>query len=42
MIPRYFGTVLDWKFIYNKALVDGKYDRARSTTWPPWRIAWRP
>ena len=22
MIPRYFGTVLDWKFIYNKALVD--------------------
>ncbi|MBR2669702.1 MAG: extracellular solute-binding protein [Solobacterium sp.] len=22
MIPRYFGTVLDWKFIYNKELVD--------------------
>ena len=22
MMPRYFGTVLDWKFIYNKALVD--------------------
>ena len=22
MIPRYFGTVLDWKFIYNKEMVD--------------------
>ncbi len=22
MVPRYFGTVLDWKFIYNKELVD--------------------
>ncbi|MBQ3374972.1 MAG: ABC transporter substrate-binding protein [Erysipelotrichaceae bacterium] len=22
MIPRYFGTVLDWKFIYNKKLVE--------------------
>ena len=22
MMPRYFGTVLDWKFIYNKALVE--------------------
>lgn len=22
MMPRYFGTVLDWKFIYNKELVD--------------------
>ncbi|MCF0115947.1 MAG: extracellular solute-binding protein [Erysipelotrichaceae bacterium] len=22
MIPRYFGTVLDWKFIYNKALIE--------------------
>ncbi len=22
MIPRYFGTVLDWKFIYNKTLVE--------------------
>ena len=29
MIPRYFGTVLDWKFIYNKALVDGKYDMSK-------------
>ena len=29
MIPRYFGTVLDWKFIYNKALVDGKYDMTK-------------
>ena len=24
MIPRYFGTVLDWKFIYNNDLVNGK------------------
>ena len=23
MVPRYFGTVLDWKFIYDKAFVDG-------------------
>ena len=22
MMPRYFGTVLDWKFIYNKDLVE--------------------
>ena len=22
MIPRYFGTVLDWKFIYNKTMVE--------------------
>ncbi len=22
MIPRFFGTVLDWKFIYNKAMVE--------------------
>ena len=22
MMPRYFGTVLDWKFIYNKEMVD--------------------
>ena len=29
MVPRYFGTVLDWKFIYNKALVDGKYDMSK-------------
>ena len=29
MIPRYFGTVLDWKFIYNKDLVDGKYDMSK-------------
>lgn len=29
MIPRYFGTVLDWKFIYDKDLVDGKYDMSK-------------
>ena len=29
MIPRYFGTVLDWKFIYNKSLVDGVYDMSK-------------
>jgi putative aldouronate transport system substrate-binding protein len=26
MIPRYFGTVLDWKFIYNNDLAAGVYD----------------
>ncbi len=29
MIPRYFGTVLDWKFIYNNDLVEGKYDMSK-------------
>ena len=29
MIPRYFGTVLDWKFIYNNDLVNGKYDMSK-------------
>ena len=29
MIPRYFGTVLDWKFIYNKDLADGVYDMSQ-------------
>ena len=29
MIPRYFGTVLDWKFIYNKSMVDGVYDMSK-------------
>ncbi|MGN1015387.1 MAG: extracellular solute-binding protein [Faecousia sp.] len=29
MIPRYFGTVLDWKFIYNNDLVNGKYDMTK-------------
>lgn len=31
MIPRYFGTVLDWKFIYNNDLVAGKYDMSKVT-----------
>ena len=31
MIPRYFGTVLDWKFIYNKDLADGIYDMSTVT-----------
>lgn len=26
MIPRYYGTVLDWKFIYNNDLANGVYD----------------
>lgn len=26
MVPRYFGTVLDWKFIYNNDLVKDVYD----------------
>lgn len=29
MIPRYFGTVLDWKFIYNNEMVSGKYDMSK-------------
>lgn len=29
MIPRYFGTVLDWKFIYNADMVEGKYDMSK-------------
>lgn len=31
MIPRYFGTVLDWKFIYNKDLAEGVYDMSKVT-----------
>lgn len=26
MVPRYFGTVLDWKWIYDTAYTDGVYD----------------
>lgn len=29
MIPRYFGTVLDWKFIYNNDMVSGKHDMSK-------------
>ena len=29
MVPRYFGTVLDWKFIYNKEMVEGVYDMSK-------------
>lgn len=29
MIPRYYGTVLDWKFIYNNDLADGVYDMSK-------------
>lgn len=31
MIPRYYGTVLDWKFIYNNDLADGVYDMSQVT-----------
>lgn len=31
MIPRYYGTVLDWKFIYNNDLADGIYDMSTVT-----------
>ena len=31
MIPRYFGTVLDWKFIYNNDLANGVYDMSTVT-----------
>ena len=31
MIPRYFGTVLDWKFIYNSDLAEGVYDMSTVT-----------
>lgn len=29
MVPRYFGTVLDWKFIYNNDLVKDVYDMSK-------------
>ena len=29
MVPRYFGTVLDWKFIYDTAYTDGVYDMSK-------------
>lgn len=29
MVPRYFGTVLDWKFIYNKEMVEDVYDMSK-------------
>ncbi|MBO5034460.1 MAG: extracellular solute-binding protein [Oscillospiraceae bacterium] len=29
MVPRYFGTVLDWKFIYDTAYTDGVYDMTK-------------
>lgn len=29
MIPRYYGTVLDWKFIYNNDLANGVYDMSK-------------
>ena len=31
MIPRYYGTVLDWKFIYNNDLGNGVYDMSKVT-----------
>ena len=31
MIPRYYGTVLDWKFIYNNDLANGVYDMSKVT-----------
>jgi len=31
MIPRYYGTVLDWKFIYNNDLAEGVYDMSQVT-----------
>lgn len=31
MIPRYFGTVLDWKFIYNTELAGDAYDMSKVT-----------
>jgi len=32
MVPRYFGTVLDWKFIYNNDFVEGVYDMSKVTS----------